>query len=194
MVWSFFATGHGKGGVDGAGDLLKREDVNWPPVLVAAARSALGQQSRSSLIDRDTVVRIGALYGNFGTEKAVEHKWNVPTQYNCKESLMGIVSMMVVMDLSPTSTTDGHTQHNRAWSLHWPFQKHLSVIFSRLMGWKANYFYSSCPSYQLIQLRALGSIQEQPCRSHLQGAAYIGHVLGLTVGAQHQFLLLQHCS
>jgi hypothetical protein len=25
MVWSFFATGHGKGEVDGAGDLLKRE-------------------------------------------------------------------------------------------------------------------------------------------------------------------------
>ncbi len=72
-----------------------------------------------------------------------------------------------------------------------PFQKHLSVIFSRLMGWKANYFYSSCPTYELIQLRVLGSIQEQPCRSHLQGAAYIGHVPGLTVGAQHQFLLLQ---
>jgi hypothetical protein len=32
------------------------QDVNWPPVLVAAAGSALGQQSRSSLIDRDMVV------------------------------------------------------------------------------------------------------------------------------------------
>ncbi|CAM6029274.1 unnamed protein product [Sphagnum balticum] len=131
------------------------------------------------------LARIGALYDNFGTEKAVEYRWNVPTQYNCKESLTGTVSMMVVMDLSTTSTTDGHKQHNRAWSLHWPFQKHLSVIFSRLMGWKENYFYSSSPTYQLIQLRVLGSIQEQPCRSHLQGAAYIGHVPGLTVGAQH---------